>query len=162
MSYFVVGQSWCDWSQRCWMYFSFVILKPICMFGFMLFMPQSFKSVSPVLYWDFSHVILCRRAVMMWLWSKKVSLFQFCDLKTNLHIRVHAFPSREVPNLFPLIFIEILAMSYFVVGQSWCDWGKRKLVYFSLVILKLICIFRLMLFHATNFQICFPWSLLIF
>jgi hypothetical protein len=47
-----------------------------------------------------------------------VSLFQFYNLKTNLHIRVHAFPCCKVSNLFPLIFIEILAMSYFVVGQS--------------------------------------------
>jgi hypothetical protein len=49
---------------------------------------------------------------------KESELFQFCDLKTNLHIRVHAFPCRKISNLFPLIFIEVLAMSYFVVGQS--------------------------------------------
>jgi hypothetical protein len=36
-------------------------------------------------------------------------LFKFCDLKTNLHIQVHAFPCYKVSNLFPLIFIEILA-----------------------------------------------------
>jgi hypothetical protein len=38
-----------------------------------------------------------------------------------LHTRVHAFPCRKVSNLFPLIFIEILAMPHFVVWQSWCD-----------------------------------------
>jgi hypothetical protein len=42
---------------------------------------------------------------------KASELFQFCDLKTNLHIRVHAFSCRKVSNLFPLIFIEVLAMS---------------------------------------------------
>jgi hypothetical protein len=40
--------------------------------------------------------------------------FQFCDLKTNLHIRVHASLCHRVSNLFPPIFIEILAMSYFL------------------------------------------------
>jgi hypothetical protein len=50
-----------------------------------------------------------------------MSFFQFCDLKTILHIRVHAFSCGKVSNLFPLIFIEILAMSYFVVGQFCCD-----------------------------------------
>jgi hypothetical protein len=49
---------------------------------------------------------------------KESELFQFCDLKTNLHIRFHAFPWRKVSNLFSLIFIEVLAMSYFVIGQS--------------------------------------------
>jgi hypothetical protein len=53
-----------------------------------------------------------------WFEVKKKSLFQFCDLKTDLHIWVHAFPCRKVSHLFPLILIEILAMSYFVVGQS--------------------------------------------
>jgi hypothetical protein len=119
-------------------------------------MLQSFKFVSPDLYWDFSHVILCCRAVLIWLRSKKVSLFQFCDLKTNLHIRVHPFPCHKVSNLYPLIFIEILAMSYFVVGQSWFDWGQRKWVYFSFVILKLICIFGFMLFHAVNVKFVSP------
>jgi hypothetical protein len=47
-----------------------------------------------------------------------VSLFQFCDLKTNLHIRVHAFLCRKISNLFSLIFNEILAMSFFVGGSS--------------------------------------------
>jgi hypothetical protein len=49
---------------------------------------------------------------------KESELFQFCDLETNLHIQVHVFPCRKVLNLFLLIFIEVLAMSYFVVGQS--------------------------------------------
>jgi hypothetical protein len=49
---------------------------------------------------------------------KETELFQFCDLKTNLDIRVHAFPCRKFSNLFPLIFIKALAMSYFVVRQS--------------------------------------------
>jgi hypothetical protein len=49
---------------------------------------------------------------------KESELFQFCDLKTNLHIRVHAFPCRKISNLLPLIFVEILAMSGFVIGQS--------------------------------------------
>ena len=48
---------------------------------------------------------------------KESELFQFCYLKTNLHIQVHAFSCHKVSNLFPLIFIEVLAMSYFVVGQ---------------------------------------------
>jgi hypothetical protein len=48
---------------------------------------------------------------------KESELFQFCDLKSNLHTRIHAFPCRKVSNLFPLIFIEILAVSYFVLGQ---------------------------------------------
>jgi hypothetical protein len=48
---------------------------------------------------------------------KESDLFQFFYLKTNLHIRVHAFPCHKVLDLFPLIFIKVLAMSYFVVGQ---------------------------------------------
>jgi hypothetical protein len=74
---------------------------------------------------------------------KESELFQFCDLKTYLHICVHAFPCSNSSNLFPLIFIEILSMSYFVVGQSWCDWGESKWFFFNFVILKLICIFQL-------------------
>jgi hypothetical protein len=49
---------------------------------------------------------------------KESELFQLCDLKTNLHIRVHVFPCRKVSNLFLPIFVEILAMSYFLLGQS--------------------------------------------
>jgi hypothetical protein len=45
-------------------------------------------------------------------------IFQFCDLKNNLHIRVHGFPCSKGSNLFPPIFIEISTMLYFVVGQS--------------------------------------------
>jgi hypothetical protein len=50
--------------------------------------------------------------------GKEKELFQFCDLKTNLHIRVHAFPCHKASNLFPLIFIEISAIMNFVVGHS--------------------------------------------
>jgi hypothetical protein len=49
---------------------------------------------------------------------KEREFFQFCDLKTNLHIKVHAFSCCKVSNLFSLIFIEVLAMLNFVVGQS--------------------------------------------
>jgi hypothetical protein len=49
---------------------------------------------------------------------KESEIFQFCDLKTNLHIHVHAFLCSKVLDLFPLIFIDILTMSLYVVGQS--------------------------------------------
>jgi hypothetical protein len=49
---------------------------------------------------------------------KESESFQFRDLKTNLHIRVHANPCRKVSNLFPPIFIEILGISHFLIGQS--------------------------------------------
>jgi hypothetical protein len=32
---------------------------------------------------------------------KESDLFQFCDLKTNLHIRVHAFPCSKGLDLLP-------------------------------------------------------------
>jgi hypothetical protein len=94
--------------------------------GSCFFMPQSFKFVSPDLYWGFSHDILCRKGSPDVIGVKESQLFQFFDLKTNLHIRVHAFPCCKVSNLFTLIFIEVLAMLCFVVGQSWCRWGQRK------------------------------------
>jgi hypothetical protein len=56
------------------------------------------------------------------------NLFQFCDLEANLHVRVHAFPCRKVSNLFLLIFVGVLAVSYFVVGQSWWRWGQGESV----------------------------------
>jgi hypothetical protein len=49
---------------------------------------------------------------------KESEIFQFCDLKTNLHIRVHAFPCSKGSDFLPPIFIEILSISYYVIGQS--------------------------------------------
>jgi hypothetical protein len=145
-------------------------------------MLQRLKFVFSDLYWDFIHVILCCRAVLMWLRWKKVKyfnivilkliwifgfilfhapkaqicflqsllrfypcctlsqgrldvtevkkseIFQFCDFKTNLHIRVHTFPCSKGSNLFSLIIIEILSMSCILVWQSWCDCGERMWV----------------------------------
>jgi hypothetical protein len=42
----------------------------------------------------------------------------FCDRKTNLNIRFHAFSCSKGSNLFPLMFIDILSMTYFAAGQS--------------------------------------------
>jgi hypothetical protein len=79
---------------------------------------QSFKFVSP---WD---VQKCLWLILMGpelgsvdvILVEENEIFQFCDLKANLHIRVNAFPWSKGSNLFLPIFIEILSMLYFVVG----------------------------------------------
>ena len=59
-----------------------VILKLIYIFVFVFFMLQRLtKFVSSNLYWDFFYVVLCCRAVLMWLRWKKVNFFNFVILK---------------------------------------------------------------------------------
>jgi hypothetical protein len=66
---------------------------------------------------NFNEILYWSKGSLDVIEVKENKIFQFGDLKTNLHIRVHAFPCSKGSNLFPPIFIEILAL-YFLIGQS--------------------------------------------
>jgi hypothetical protein len=71
-------------------YLSFVIFKLICIFGFML-KPCKVSNLFPLIFIEvlaMLHLVVRQSDVIE---VKERELFQFCDLKTNLHIQVHAF-----------------------------------------------------------------------
>jgi hypothetical protein len=99
-------------------YFNFVILKLICILGFMLFHAPKAQIFFLKSLLRFYPSRTLSQGILDVIEVKESEIFQFCDLKTNLHIRVHGFPCSKGSNLFPLIFIEILSMLYSLVGQS--------------------------------------------
>jgi hypothetical protein len=91
-------------------YFNFVIFKLICIFAFIVFVApkaQIYFLQSLLSFYPCHTLSLGSFDVIV---MKESELFQFWDLKTNLHIRVYAFPWSINSNLFPPIFIEILFM----------------------------------------------------
>ena len=72
-------------------YFNFVILKLICIFAFMVFVAPKAQIcflLSLLRFYPCHTLLLGSLDVIM---VKETELFQFCDLKTNLHIWVHGF-----------------------------------------------------------------------